>query len=53
MIILDDKYAIIAGDKSFNLATKQVVKNKESYITQTYHGSIRSALQYYIKLKQL
>ena len=53
MIILDSKYAIIAGEKTFNLATKQVVKGKESYFSQTYHSSIQSALEYYIKIKQL
>lgn len=52
MIILDEKYVIVAGDNSFNLAVKMKVKEEEKYVSQTYHSSILSALQYYIKLKQ-
>lgn len=53
MIILDDKYAIVSGDNSVNLAVKNIDKNgKENYITQTYHNTVLSAVQYYIKIKQ-
>jgi hypothetical protein len=53
MIVLDEKYYIIGGDNSFNIATKG--KNKEGktvYVSQTYHKTIASALQYYIGMKQ-
>ena len=53
MIVLDEKYYIIGGDNSFNIATKTINKEgKTVYVSQTYHKTIASALQYYIGMKQ-
>lgn len=52
MIKLDEMYRIDVDSNSWNLCKKIVVKGETKYIAETYHTSLASAVEKYVRIKQ-
>ena len=52
MIKLDENYMIDADSNSWNLCKKVIVKGETKYITETYHSSLASAVEKYVRIMQ-
>ena len=52
MIKLDENYMIDADSNSWNLCKKVTVKGETKYIAETYHSSLASAVEKYVRIMQ-